>query len=196
MGVPGRRWSLAAVYYGMTQLTVPLSPIDHILGPPTAPVTLVEYGDFECPNCAAAYPVIRGLVESVGDRLRFVFRHFPIVLSHDHAEKAAEAAEAAGAQGKFWEMHNILFQHQDDLDRESLVSYAGGLGLDVERFRNELLGDVYADRVYRDLESGQASGVSWTPTFFLNGARYPIARDLDGLVREVAAAVQQRTGRR
>ena len=175
----------------MTQLTVPVSSIDHILGPPNAPVTLVEYGDFECPNCAAAYPVIRGLVDSLGSRLRFVFRHFPIVLSHDHAEKAAEAAEAAGAQGKFWEMHDILFQHQDDLDRDSLVSYARTLNLDIERFSNELFGDVYADRVYQDLDSGQASGVSWTPTFFLNGERFPSARDLDGLARAVTERVQQ-----
>lgn len=179
----------------MTQyLTVPVSPVDHILGPPDAPVTLLEYGDFECPNCAAAYPVIRGLVDSLGDRLRFVFRHFPIVLSHDHAQKAAEAVEAAGAQGKFWEMHDILFEHQDDLDRESLVAYAGMLSLDIERFSTELLEGVHADRVYRDLDSGQDSGVSWTPTFFLNEVRYPIARDLDGLVRMVRERVQQRAG--
>jgi protein-disulfide isomerase len=181
----------------MTQyLTVPVSSIDHILGPPNAPVTLVEYGDFECPNCAAAYPVIRGLVESLGDRLRFVFRHFPIVLSHDHAEKAAEAVEAAGAQGKFWEMHDILFEHQDDLDQESLVAYARTLNLDVERFSKELSEGVHADRVYHDLASGEASGVSWTPTFFLNGERYPIARDLDGLVRLVTDRVQQPAGTR
>ncbi|MGH7498416.1 MAG: DsbA family protein [Gemmatimonadales bacterium] len=180
----------------MTHLTAPVSSIDHILGPPNAPVTLVEYGDFECPNCAAAYPVIRGMVDSLGDRLRFAFRHFPIVLSHDHAQKAAEAAEAAGAQGKFWEMHDVLFQHQDDLDRESLGAYARMLNLDVERFSNELFGDVHADRVYRDVDSGQSSGVSWTPTFFLNGERYPIARDLDGLVRAVTQRVQQGAGTR
>jgi formate-nitrite transporter family protein len=177
-----------------SQLTVPVSSIDHILGPPDAPATLVEYGDFECPNCRAAYPVIRSLIDSLGDRLRFVFRHFPIVLRHDHAQKAAEAVEAAGAQGRFWEMHDILFEHQDDLDRESLIAYARMLNLDVERFSKELLGDVYADRVYADLESGEASGVSWTPTFFVDGARYSIARDLDGLVREVREHVQQRAG--
>jgi protein-disulfide isomerase len=174
----------------------PVSSIDHILGPPNAPVTLVEYGDFECPNCAAAYPVIQGLLASLDGRLRFVFRHFPIIISHDHALKAAEAAEAAGAQGKFWEMHDILFEHQDDLDRESLVSYARTLNLDVERFAQELLEGVHTDRVYRDLASGEASGVSWTPTFFLNGERYPIARDLDGLVRLVMERVQQRAATR
>ncbi len=177
-------------------LTVPVSPVDHILGPPDAPIILVEYGDFECPNCYAAYPVIRGLLDALGHRLQFVFRHFPITLRHDHAMKAAEAAEAAGAQGKFWEMHDILFQHQDDLDRESLVAYAAALGLDVVRFRNELFSDAYADRVSLDLASGGASGVSWTPTFFLNGTRYPIARDLAGLVREVEESTRQRAGSR
>ncbi len=180
----------------MTHLTVPVTSIDHILGPPNAPVTLVEYGDFECPNCAAAFPIIRGLIDSLGSRLRFVFRHFRIVISHDHAQKAAEASEAAGAQGKFWEMHDVLFRHQDELDRESLVSYAQELDLDVERFRRELLGDVYNDRVYRDMDSGQESGVSWTPTFFLNGERYPLARDFDGLVRLVRERVDRPAGRR
>ena len=179
----------------MPNLTVPVSDIDHVLGPPDAPVTLVEYGDFECPNCQAAYPVIKGLIGSLGSRLRFVFRHFPIVLSHDHAEKAAEAAEAAGAQGRFWEMHDVLFQHQDHLDRVSLVVYARELGLDVVRFSKELLGSAYADRVYQDIDSGQASGVAWTPTFFLNGERFPLARDLDGLVRAVTERAQQRASR-
>jgi protein-disulfide isomerase len=173
-------------------LDVPVSPADHMLGPREAPITLVEYGDFECPNCRAAAPVIRGLIESLGDRLRFVFRHFPIVLSHDHAQKAAEASEAAGAQGKFWEMHDLLFEHQDDLDRESLVEYARTLGLDVERFGRELLEGRYADRVYHDKAGGEVSGVSWTPTFFVNGERYPIARDLDGLVREVEQRAKDR----
>jgi protein-disulfide isomerase len=162
-----------------------VSPDDHILGPPDAPITLVEYGDFECPNCLAAYPVIQGLLASLENRLRFVFRHFPIVLSHDHAQKAAEAAEAAGAQGKFWEMHDLLFEHQDELDTVSLIAYAGTLGLDVERFTRELQSGTYADRVYDDRAGGEVGGVSWTPTFFVNGVRYPIARDLDGLVRRV-----------
>jgi protein-disulfide isomerase len=146
---------------------------------------LVEYGDFECPHCYAAYPVIRGLLESLGSRVRFVFRHYPITVSHDHAEKAAEAAEAAAAQGKFWEMHDLLFQNQEALDIESLIGYARELKLDEERFRRELLGGVYAERVYEDLVSGQNSEVHWTPTFFLNGVRYGSARDLDGLVQAV-----------
>jgi formate-nitrite transporter family protein len=177
-------------------LTGAVSLTDHILGAPDAPITLVEYGDFECPNCLAAYPVIKGLIESLGNQLRFVFRHFPIVLSHDHAQKAAEAAEAAGAQGKFWEMHDLLFEHQDDLDAESLISYARTLGLDVERFTRELQSGAYSDRVYHDREGGEVSGVSWTPTFFVNGVRYPIARDLDGLVRRVEELASPRTGAR
>ena len=169
-------------------LTTAVSTRDHSLGPAQAPVTLVEYGDFECPHCAAAYPVIRGLLESLGGRIRFVFRHYPITVSHDHAQKAAEAAEAASEQGKFWEMHDLLFQHQDALDNESLVGYARELKLDMERFQRELLGGVYAERVYEDLVSGQDSGAHWTPTFFLNGVRHGAARDLDGLVRAVTEA--------
>jgi len=177
-------------------LTGAISPSDHILGSPDATITLVEYGDFECPNCLAAYPVIQELLELHGKQLRFVFRHFPIVLSHDHAQKAAEAAEAAGAQGKFWEMHDLLFEHQDDLDSASLISYARTLGLDVERFTRELESGAWADRVYHDRAGGEVSGVSWTPTFFVNGVRYPIARDLDGLVRRVEELAQPRTGAR
>ena len=168
-------------------LSVPVSARDHSLGPAQAPVTLVEYGDFECPHCAAAYPVIRGLLESLGSRVRFVWRHYPITVSHDHAQKAAEASEAAADQGKFWEMHDLLFQHQDALDGESLLGYARSLNLDVERVRRELAGSVHADRVYEDQVSGQNSSVHWTPTFFLNGIRHGVERDLDGLVQAVTA---------
>ena len=177
-------------------LSVPVSDRDHSLGPAQAPVTLVEYGDFECPHCEAAFPVIRGLLDTLGGRVRFVFRHFPITVSHDHAEKAAEAAEAAAVQGKFWEMHNLLFQHQDALDSESLVGYARELKMDVEQFRRDLAGGIYADRVYEDLVSGENSDVHWTPTFFLNGVRYGVARDLDGLVRAVTAMADGRIAAR
>ncbi|HEY7636189.1 MAG TPA: DsbA family protein [Gemmatimonadales bacterium] len=175
-------------------LAVPVSSSDHILGPADAPVTLVEYGDFECPNCEAAFPVVRSLLESLDGQLRFVFRHFPVSIRHDHAQKAAEASEAAAEQGKFWEMHDILFRNQDDLDRESLLGYAGELGLDLERFTYELDESIHAERVFRDLASGEASGVSWTPTFFLNDVRHGVARDLDGLVRAVAERVRQHAG--
>jgi formate-nitrite transporter family protein len=177
-------------------LSVPVSSSDHILGPSEAAVTLVEYGDFECPNCAAAFPVVRNLLRSLDGQLRFVFRHFPVSIRHDHAQKAAEASEAAAAQGKFWEMHDILFRNQDDLDRESLLEYAGELNLDLARFTYELDESIHAERVFRDLASGEASAVSWTPTFFLNEVRHGVARDLDGLVREVAEQVRQRAGSR
>jgi protein-disulfide isomerase len=177
-------------------LAVPVSSSDHILGPSDGAVTLVEYGDFECPNCAAAFPVVRNLLESLGGQLRFVFRHFPVSIRHDHAQKAAEASEAAAAQGKFWEMHEILFHHQDELDRDSLIGYAGNLKLDVDRFSYELDEAIHAERVFRDIASGEASGVSWTPTFFLNDVRHGVPRDLEGLVREVAEQVRERTGSR
>jgi len=174
-------------------LTVPVSARDHALGPASARVTLLEYGDFECPHCAAAAPVIRSLLASLGDRLRFVFRHFPITLRHDHAQKAAEASEAAAAQGRFWEMHDLLFRHQEELDPTSLIRYAGEVGLDVARFEDELRRGVHAEAVYGDMASGEAAGVTWTPTFFLNGVRYGVARDLDGLVEAVTAASAPRT---
>jgi protein-disulfide isomerase len=177
-------------------LAVPVSSSDHILGPSDAAVTLVEYGDFECPNCAAAFPVVRNLLESLDGQLRFVFRHFPVSIRHDHAQKAAEASEAAAEPGKFWEMHDILFRNQDNLDRESLLGYARELNLDLDRFTYEVDEGIHAERVFRDIASGEASGVSWTPTFFLNEVRHGVARDLEGLVRSVVDQVRQRAGSR
>src|SRR2546423_12240032 len=119
---------------GTARLTLPVSQRDHQQGPETAPVTLVEYGDYECPYCGEAHPIVKELQRRLGDRLRFVFRNFPLTNAHPHAEHAAETAEAAGAQGKFWEMHDYLYEHQRALDDEHLETYAGTLGLDVERF--------------------------------------------------------------
>ena len=180
----------------MTQLSAPVGPTDHILGPPAAPVTLVEYGDFECPNCKAAFPVIRDLVASFGDRLQFVWRHFPITLRRRPCREGSGSDRGRGVQGKFWEMHDILFLHQEELDAASLLSYARALDLDAGRFEEDMASGRFADRVYADLDSGQASGVSWTPTFFINGERYPTARDLEGLVRTVTERVQRETARR
>src|SRR2546430_12426040 len=118
-------------------LTLPVSKRDHIEGPADAAVTLVEYGDYECPHCGRAYPIIKDIQRRMGRRLRFVYRNFPLRESHPHAQQAAEAAEAAGAQGKFWEMHDRLFERQFALDGEYLIEYAGDLGLDVARFRKE-----------------------------------------------------------
>jgi protein-disulfide isomerase len=154
------------------QLTPPVSDRDHITGPDDAPVTLVEYGDFECPYCGMAYPVVKTAQRALGDNIRFVFRNFPLAEAHPHARVAAQAAEAAGAQGKFWEMHDMLFEHQNALEPEDLVTYADALGLDSVRFLRELQAGTYEKRVREDFRSGVRSGVNGTPTFFVNGYRY------------------------
>ena len=154
------------------RLSEPVSARDHIRGPRSAAVSLVEYGDFECPYCRAAEPIVAGLIEALGDQLSVTFRHFPMSALHPHAQHAAEVAEAAAAQGKFWEMHDRLFAGQDALDDTSLVKYAEELSLDAERVRRELASHLYARRVGDDHESGLKSGVSGTPTFYLDGTRY------------------------
>lgn len=154
------------------QLTPPVSDRDHIAGPDDAAVTLVEYGDYECPYCGMAYPVVKNAQRALGKDLRFVFRNFPLAEAHPHARVAAQAAEAAAAQGKFWEMHDTLFVHQDALGPEDLVAYAETLGLDTGRFLRELKSGTYEKRVREDFRSGVRSGVNGTPTFFVNGYRY------------------------
>jgi len=154
------------------QLTPPVGDGDHVAGPRDAPVTLVEYGDFECPYCGRAYPIVKNIQRQLGPQLCFVFRHFPLKESHPHAEHAAEAAEAAGAQGKFWEMHDMLFEHQRRLADADLVRYADELGLDAERVARELAMGIWARRVRDDFRSGVRSGVNGTPTFFVNGYRF------------------------
>jgi protein-disulfide isomerase len=174
-------------------LTVPVSESrDHIQGAPDAPVTLVEYGDYECPYCGAAYPIVKEAQARMGSRLRFVFRNFPITTSHPHAERAAEAAEAAASQGSFWEMHDLLYENQKHLRDEGLRSYAERLGLDLERFDRELAGRVYAERVHEDFMGGVRSGVNGTPTFYINGVRHDDSYDLETLVAALdeAAASQ------
>lgn len=155
--------------------------IDHVRGPTDAPVTLVEYGDFECPHCGQAEPVVRELVRTFGADLRFVFRHLPLVDVHEHAQLAAEAAEAAAVQGKFWEMHDLLFGRQDALTVGDFHTYARALELDGDRFSEDLEARRHALRVARDTESAEASGVAGTPTFFVNGRRHYGAYDLDSL---------------
>src|SRR4051794_14456095 len=135
---------------------------DHIFGPPDAPVTLVEYGDFECPYCGAAHLIVKQILRSLGDNVRYVFRHFPLARIHPHAQKAAEAAEAAGAQGQFWPMHTMLFENQRALAIPDLLSYADALGLDVDRFAQELASGVHAARVREDFMSGVRSSVNGT----------------------------------
>ena len=170
------------------KLTVPVSNRDHVQGPETAPVTLVEYGDFECPYCAAAHVVIKKVQEIMEDQLRFVFRHFPLTQIHPHAEPAAEASEAAATQGQFWEMHDVLYENQPMLDSPHLVIFAKELGLDVKRFVRELENGIYRERVRGDFLSGVRSGVNGTPAFFINGVRYDGSWDLPPLVEALARA--------
>jgi protein-disulfide isomerase len=161
---------------------------DHIRGSEDAPVTFVEYGDYQCPYCGLAEVIIRELLESFGDDLRYVWRNLPLNDVHPNAQMAAEAAEAAGAQGKFWEMHDKLIEHQEDLSPRDLRQYAEELGLDMDRFWDELRRHEYAERIAEDVGSADASGVAGTPTFFINGRRHQGAYDSDILAREVRAA--------
>jgi len=154
------------------KLAIPVGETDHAQGPADAPLTLVEYGDYECPYCGKAYPVVKEIQKRMGDRLRFVFRNFPLNTIHEHAGVAAQAAEAAAAQGKFWEMHDILYEHQDDLADRDLREYALKVGLEIYRFDADLSGEKYAKRVRDDFRGGVRSGVNGTPTFFINGVRY------------------------
>ena len=154
------------------QLVIPIGAHDHVAGPDNAPVTLVEYGDFECPHCGRAEPLVQGIRRQLGDRLRFVFRHFPLSEAHPHAQAAAEASEAAGAQGKFWEMHDIIFRNQRALETKDLVDYAAEVGVDSKRVAKELAEGVYRRKVRDDFRGGIRSGVNGTPTFFINGARF------------------------
>ena len=165
------------------KLTLPVSEDrDHIQGAAEAPATLLEYGDYECPFCGAAYPIVKEVQSRLGDRLRFVFRNFPITTSHPHAELAAEAAEAADAQRKFWEMHDLLYESQQHLEAADLHRYAEQLGLDVGRFDNELARHVHAERVREDFMSGVRSGVNGTPTFYVNGVRHDGDYELESLL--------------
>jgi Na+/H+ antiporter NhaA len=197
------RWLRAAGQPGVAEPLVDLAdPVDperdHLRGPAEAPVTVVEYGDFECPYCGQAEPVIRELLAEFGNELRYVFRHLPLVDVHEHAQLAAEAAEAAGAQGRFWEMHDLLFAHQDALGLDDLDRYAGELGLDLERFSRELRARRHAPRVARDVEGADQSGVAGTPTFFINERRHHGAYDLatlTGMVEREQQAATRRAGR-
>jgi protein-disulfide isomerase len=165
---------------------------DHAIGPATAPVTLVAYCDFECPYCGRAHPIIKRLRGELGDRLRFVYRHFPLIHKHPYAQQAAEAAEAAGAQGQFWAMHDLLFDNQDALEIGDLRNYGKLLALDMARFDHALTAHTYADRVRQDVNSGKTSGTRGTPTFFINGRRHT---DEESLARVVLEAVSGTTGR-
>ncbi|MFN2570166.1 MAG: DsbA family protein [Gemmatimonadales bacterium] len=156
----------------MSRLTPPFGSRDHVQGPVRARVTLVEYGDFECPHCGHAYPMVKEIQRALASSLRFAFRHFPLSKSHPHAEHAAEMAEAAAQHGKFWPMHDLLFEHQDALDDASLIGYAESVGIDSAWARGALREGRFQRRVRDDFASGVRSGVNGTPTFFINGVRY------------------------
>jgi protein-disulfide isomerase len=161
---------------------------DHVRGSDDAPVTLVEYGDYQCPYCGQAEIAIRELLDSFGDDLRYVWRHLPLNDVHEHAQMAAEAAEAAADQGKFWPMHDMLLNHQGDLEPSDLSRYANDLGLDMTRFWDELRSREHAPRVGEDVASADASGVAGTPSFFINGKRHQGAYDVGTLTAEVRRA--------
>jgi formate-nitrite transporter family protein len=160
----------------------PLQPDDHVDGPDDAELELVMYGDFQCPYCIAAHPIVERVREQLADRLRFVFRHFPIDDIHPLARKAAEAAEAAAAQGKFWEMYQVLYASRGKLSRAELAGYADQVGLDLEAFEAELDSGEHAERVQRDFETGEGSGISGTPAFFVNGTRHDGSFDAGSLI--------------
>jgi len=173
------------------RLTPPVNDADHAQGPQDAPVTLVEYGDYECPHCGRAHPIVKEVQRRLGARLRFVFRNFPLAQAHPHATSAAEAAETAATQGRFWEMHDLLFEHQTALDEPHLLQYAATVGVDREQFQADLAAHTYAERVRRDFVSGVRSGVNGTPTFFINGIRYDDDWDLASLEAALRAKTRE-----
>jgi len=153
-------------------LIIAVSENDHIQGNTNAPIVLVEYGDFECSYCGKAYTIIKKIQQEMGDNLALVFRSFPLAQAHPHAQHAADAAEIAGAKGKFWEYHDALYEHQHSLDDASLVHHATDLGLDGDAFKTSLQKGEFKDKVQESFMSGVESGVNGTPTFFVNGSRY------------------------
>ena len=176
----------------MSPLTVPVSQRDHFKGPAGGSLTLVEYGDLECPHCALVHPVVAEIAHELRDSLVVVFRHFPLTRVHPRSQRAAEAAEAAGSQGKFWEMLDLMYQNHEDLHEESLARLAKKLKLDTKRFAKDMEGQVYRDRVRADFLSGVRSGVNGTPTFYINGERYGGSYDFDAIVAALLKASRTR----
>jgi protein-disulfide isomerase len=176
----------------MTILKIPVSQSDHVRGPAHAPITLVEYGDYECPHCALAYPIVDQVESTFSGRMRFVFRHFPLSEMHPHAEIAAESAEFAGAAGIFWDMHDALFENQSRLSVATIFMIGAGLGLSQAAMRHALETGQYKDKVRSDFMGGIRSGVNGTPAFFINGVRhdgpYDYASLVSGIQMRLAAA--------
>ena len=174
-------------------LTQPVSDRDHIGGPADAPLTLMEYGDYQCPYCGAAYPVVKRLQKKLGKKLRFVFRNFPMTQAHPYALIAAEAAEAASLQGKFWEMHDLLFEQQAFLEPEMIPLWAKRIGLDLNKFENDTRQGVVENRIKEDRQSGIRSGVNGTPTFYINGTRYDGSPDYDSMLAALESSALRRS---
>lgn len=172
----------------MSTLSPPVSERDHVVGPEDARVTLVEYGDFECPHCGAVHPVVQAARKSFGGNLRFAFRHFPLRSSHPHALAAAKAAEAAAEQGRFWEMHDRLYRRQTELTDADLERHARELGLDVDRFRRSLDDRAHEVRIREDLASADRSGARGTPSLFINGEPYQGSLERDEIFAALARA--------
>ncbi|HYZ31743.1 MAG TPA: thioredoxin domain-containing protein [Crenalkalicoccus sp.] len=171
----------------MTMLRFPVTAGDHIRGDPNAPATLLEYGDYECPHCGAAHPVVNQMLAHFGPRLRFVYRHFPLTQIHPFAEPAAETAEFAGAHGRFWEMHDLLFENQSQLGLPLLVLLARSLGLSGQELQAVLEAQTHAPKIQRDFMSGVRSGVNGTPTFFIGDRRHDGPHDYGSLVMAITA---------
>jgi len=175
------------------RLTLPVGERDHVQGGADAPVTLVEYGDYECPYCGRAHPIVQRVQKHFGARLRFVFRNFPLTEMHPHAEHAALAAEAAGLSGKFWEMHDLLFDNQPHLKVPQLHSYADRLQIDMARYDLEMDDHVYLQRVREHMQGGRDSGVRATPTFFVDGKLKDVSFGMRSLFDAVEAALRKRS---
>ena len=187
--------SRAGALVGGPPLAAAVDETDHIRGAPTALVTVVEYADFECLNCARAYPLLVRYLEEFRGTLRLVFRHFPLGWEHPASALAARAAEAAARQGKFWEMHDELFRNPGMLHREALHAHAASIDLDLARFGTDLDDPALVARIERDIATGRASSVNATPTFFVEGARYANSRNVEGLREAIFDAAMQATRR-
>jgi protein-disulfide isomerase len=174
----------------MSKLSIAVSAQDHAEGKTSAPCTLVEYGDYQCPSCGQAYPIVKKLQKHFGAKLLFVFRNFPLSQIHPWAEPAAEAAEFAGQQGKFWEMHDLLYENQENLGEELFAELAGKLDLDPEQLQTAVAGHANHARIRADFTGGVRSGVNGTPTFFINGTRYDESYDFDTLSEAIEQALQ------
>jgi formate-nitrite transporter family protein len=175
------------------RLKIPINDHDHVMGPMNASVTVVNYGDYECPDCHRRHRAIQKVIDELGDTVRFAYRHFPLVKVHPNALRAAEAAEAAAAQNKFWEMHRLLYLHPDKLADKDLRRYAQEIGLDLGRFDREMANSIYSDQILKDYYNSLVYGISGTPTTFINGVLHAMSStELIAIVRTI---LQQQLGK-